>query len=179
MSLIIVEGARKSGKSFLINSQRIYPVFKFDFNGAFSGLEFEKNSTDAHYLGLGKELMIQQLNHFGFFDYPFIVDRGIITNTVWAVFQKRISMEKAKKELEWVVSTGILRNTDFVAIYGTSSESRTKDLWDEDDSRVNEEINLFEEIYHFLEQKGIKIHRFYNQFDRQSEETFNEFLKSL
>ena len=69
MSLIIVEGARLSGKSFLVGSQKIYPVFKFDFNGAFSGLDFQKNSTDAHYLGLGKELMLQQLNHFGFFDF--------------------------------------------------------------------------------------------------------------
>lgn len=179
MSLIVIEGARRSGKSFLIQSQRIYQVFKFDFNGTFSGLEFTKDSKDAHYLGLGKELMLQQLNHFGFFDYPFIVDRGIITNTVWAVFQNRITMEKAKKELDWVVSTGMLSNTHFVAIYGTSTESRSKDIWDGDDSRVEEEKNLFEEIYEFLEERGIKIHRFHNRFNQESTKEFNEFIKNL
>jgi hypothetical protein len=179
MSLIIIEGARRSGKSFLIGAQRLYPVFKFDFNGTFSGLEFEKDSTDAHYLGLGKELMLQQLNHFGMFDWPFIVDRGIITNTVWAVFQKRIPIEKAKKELDWVIRTGILRNTHFVAVQGTSQETRTKDVWDADDDRVQEEIDIFNEIYKFMEERGIKIHRFYNQFNLESAKEFNEFIKKL
>jgi hypothetical protein len=179
MSLIVIEGARRSGKTFLIESQRIYPVFKFPFNETFVGLEFQKDSTDVHYLGLGKELMLQQLDHSGMFDWPFIVDRGIISNTVWAVFQKRIPMDKAKKELDWVIGSGILRNTHFVAIYGTSSESRAKDVWDSDDARVKEEIDLFNEIYEFMEEKGIKIHRFVNAFNPESVTEFSNFLKRL
>ena len=36
MPLIIVEGSRKSGKSYLVSKQSDFPVFKFDFNSNFS-----------------------------------------------------------------------------------------------------------------------------------------------
>ncbi len=179
MSLIIIEGARRSGKSFLISSKSDVPVFKFDFNPVFEGLNFMKNSPEVHYLGLGKELMLHQLNRDGFIDGNIIVDRGIITNTVWAVFQRRISLELAKKEIEWCINSGLLVNTSFVAIIGTHSDKRSKDIWDGDDSRVTEEIDLFNEIYNFMEVRGIKIHRFTNTFDPSAINNFSNFINEL
>ena len=190
MSLIIIEGARKSGKSFLINSQKVFPSFKFEFNEAFSGLKFEKNSTDVHYFGLGKEIMLHQLDRDGLIKNQFptgwnkttdcvIIDRGIISNTVWAIFQDRITKEKAEQELKWVINTGLLRNSCFVLIEGTSSDERKKDVWDSDDIRVQEEKDLFNYFINLLEKTGHMVRRFQNNFDANSVVEFDNFLKNI
>ena len=41
MSLILIEGARKSGKTYLISQQTTYPVFKFNFIDTFSAWKFK------------------------------------------------------------------------------------------------------------------------------------------
>jgi hypothetical protein len=58
MGLLLIEGNRKGGKSFLISKQNILPVFKFDFNSNFSTWDFGKQSEDIHWFGLGKEVML-------------------------------------------------------------------------------------------------------------------------
>ena len=190
MSLIVIEGARKSGKTFLINSQRILPTFKFQFNEAFSGLKLERDSADTHYLGLGKELMIHQLNRDGFLkeQFPigwmqstssFMVDRGIISNTVWGVFQKRITLAQAEEQIKWIARSGLLQDSYFVAIEGTSVQERKKDMWDQDDSRIQEEIDLFNHFYKLMERLGYNIHRFMNNFNKESEQDFHNFLIEL
>jgi hypothetical protein len=98
MPLIIVEGSRKSGKSYLVSRQAQLPVFKFDFNSNFSVWSFEKQSEDIHWFGLGKEIMLHELNLSGFLE-DMVVDRGILTNSVWGVFQGRITKEQAEQDL--------------------------------------------------------------------------------
>ena len=173
----ILEGNRRSGKSFLCHSQKTYPLFKFDFNECFSGLNFKKDSSDIHFLGLGKELMLHQLNRDGFLNGDFIVDRGIITNSVWGVFQKRISLEQAERELLWSINSGLLVRSSFIGIIGVSPEGRSKDIWDSEDSRAQEEIDLFNHFYELMESNGIPIKRFVNNFNEESEKEFIEFIK--
>ena len=98
MPLIIVEGSRKSGKSYLISKQSDFPVFKFDFNSNFSLWEFGKQSEEIHWFGLGKEVMLHELNSSGFLE-EIIVDRGILTNSVWGVFQGRVTQTQAEQDL--------------------------------------------------------------------------------
>jgi len=190
MSLIVIEGARKSGKSFLINSQKVFPIFKFEFNEAFSGLNLQRESPDTHYLGLGKELMLHQLNRDGFLknQFPiswmksttsFVVDRGIVSNTVWGVFQKRISLHEAEEQIRWVIKSGLLSDSYFIAIEGTFPQDRKKDIWDGDDSRIQEEIDLFNHFYDLMDGMGYKVNRFKNNFDKISENNFTNFLKEL
>ena len=190
MSIICCEGARRSGKSFLINSQKVFPHFKFEFNEAFEGLVFEKSSTDVHYFGLGKELMLHQLDRDGLLVKQFptgwnkntnsiIVDRGIITNTVWAIFQNRISEQQAEKELRWVMRQDLLRNSCFVCIEGTAQLERKKDIWDSADARVQEEKDLFNHFFNLLEKTGHNVKRFKNNFDTNSVVEFDNFLKDI
>ena len=87
MPLIIVEGSRKSGKSYLISKQSDFPVFKFDFNSNFSAWDFGKQSEEIHWFGLGKEVMLHELNSSGFLE-EMIIDRGILTNSVWVYFKE-------------------------------------------------------------------------------------------
>lgn len=177
MPLIIVEGSRKSGKSYLVSRQAQLPVFKFDFNSNFSAWNFEKQSEDIHWFGLGKEIMLHELNLSGFLE-DMVVDRGILTNSVWGVFQGRITKEQAEQDLINFHNRGLFKNTRIILVDGEWSENRTKDIWDEDDSRIQEEKALFLSFSLLLRNLGVDIRSFTNNFDLDSVERFKQEIKS-
>ena len=178
MPLIIIEGPRKSGKSHLIAQQETLPVFKFDFNNNFSTWNFEKNSEKVHWFGLGKEVMLHELDATGMLP-KMIVDRGILTNSVWGVFQKRITVEEAKKDLINFNKRNFFSGTKIILIEGLSEEKRTKDIWDEDDKRREEEYSLFSSFSSLLRDFGVEIHVFHNNFDLDSVIRFKTIIKEL
>lgn len=173
MPLIIVEGSRKSGKSYLISKQSELPVFKFDFNSNFSAWNFNKKTEDVHWFGLGKEVMLHELNSSGFLN-KMIVDRGILTNSVWGVFQGRVTKEQAQKDLENFYQRGLFKDTRILLIEGEYKESRNKDIWDDEDSRVHEERDLFTSFSLFLKGLGVEVITFTNNFDLDSIERFKK-----
>jgi hypothetical protein len=177
MPLIIVEGSRKSGKSYLVSRQAQLPVFKFDFNSNFSVWNFEKQSEDIHWFGLGKEIMLHELNLSGFLE-DMVVDRGILTNSVWGVFQGRITKEQAEQDLINFHNRGLFKNTRIILVDGEWSENRTKDIWDEDDSRIQEEKALFLSFSLLLRSLGVEVRSFTNNFDLDSVERFKQEIKS-
>ena len=178
MPLIIVEGPRKSGKSYLISQQKDLPVFKFDFNSNFSLWDFGKRSQDVHWFGLGKEVMLHELNASGFLD-TMIVDRGILTNSVWGVFQGRVTRSQAEKDLINFHKRGLFNNVKIIVIEGEWQEKRSKDIWDSDDSRSAEERDLFTSFSLLLRDLGVDVRSFNNNFDIESVVRFkNEIKKS-
>ena len=178
MPLIIVEGSRKSGKSYLISKQTDFPVFKFDFNSNFSTWDFGKQSSDIHWFGLGKEVMLHELNSSGFLE-QMVVDRGILTNSVWGVFQKRISKEQAERDLINFHKRGLFKNVRIILVEGEWDQKRSKDIWDEDDTRAEEERSLFRSFSSLLKDLGVEVISFTNKFDLDSIEHFkNEIGKN-
>jgi hypothetical protein len=177
MPLIIVEGSRKSGKSYLVSRQAQLPVFKFDFNSNFAVWNFEKQTEDIHWFGLGKEVMLHELNSAGFLE-NMVVDRGILTNSVWGVFQGRITKEQAEQDLINFNKRGLFKNTRIILVDGEWSENRTKDIWDEDDSRIQEEKALFLSFSLLLRNLGVDVRSFTNNFDLDSVERFKQEIKS-
>ena len=178
MPLIIVEGSRKSGKSYLVSRQSQLPVFKFDFNSNFSVWNFDKQSEDIHWFGLGKEIMLHELNSSGFLE-DMIIDRGILTNSVWGVFQGRISKEQAEQDLVNFHKRGLFNNTSILLVEGEWTEKRTKDIWDEDDHRIHEERSLFSHFASLLRDLGVDVRSFTNNFDLESVVRFkNEIRKN-
>jgi hypothetical protein len=175
MSLFVVEGARKSGKTYLVNSQKTLPTFKFDFNGAFEGLGLPRNSENTHYFGLGKEIMLHQLDNQGFIENT-IIDRGIITNSVWGIFQKRVTISEVESELNWIIREGLLGASAFIHVKGTFDGERTKDLWDSDESRLQEEKDLFDHFFKYVSDRGVRTFTFYNRFDDLSLDLFNRLI---
>lgn len=167
MPLLIVEGPRKSGKSYLVSEQDSLPVFKFDFNANFSMWNFERNGTDIHWFGLGKEIMLHELNNSGLLP-TMIVDRGILTNSVWGVFQGRISESQAKDDLVKFHKRGLFKNTKIIVVEGISKEKRVKDIWDKDDQRSEEEKALFTSFSLLLRDLGVDVHVFHNNHDLDS-----------
>ena len=178
MPLIIVEGSRKSGKSYLISKQTDFPVFKFDFNSNFSTWDFGKQSEEIHWFGLGKEVMLHELNSSGFLE-KIIVDRGILTNSVWGVFQGRVTKTQAEQDLINFHKRGLFKNVRIIVVEGESGRSRTKDIWDNDDSRAEEERALFRSFSLLLKDLGVDIRSFTNNFDLESVVRFkNEIRKN-
>lgn len=178
MSLFVIEGARKSGKTHFVSSQNWIPVFKFDFNGAYTSLNFPANGEKTHHIGLGKELMVQQLNRDGFLP-DLIMDRGVITNSVWGVLNKRVSKKSVYKELDYMLSNGLFKNTFFFLIIGTLSDKREKDVWDYMDEKIPEESALFLEFTTYLAGRGIRIQTIENSFDAESLSNFQTIIKNL
>ena len=178
MPLIIVEGARKSGKTYLIEQQDSLPVFKFDFNGNFSTWDFSKSSSDVHWFGLGKEVMLHELDSSGFLP-KVIIDRGILTNSVWGVFQRRVTAEQAKKDLINFNKRGFFKNTKIVLIEGEYQQKRRKDIWDQDDIRREEETTLFSSFSDLLLDLGVEVHVFPNNFDLDSVIRFKTKISKL
>jgi len=180
MSLLIVEGPRKSGKTYLVQNQDVYPVFKFPFNEVFSKWNPGRESKDTHWMGLGKEIMLHELyNQSQLKEETLIVDRGILTNSVWGVFQKRIPLEQAIADLIKFSETGLLDNVVFLIIEGTWNESREKDIWDGDDVRIEEERRLFTQFSSLLQDLGHKVIVYPNHFDDESLKRFILTLKNI
>lgn len=178
MSLIILEGSRQSGKTFFAASQSWIPVFKFDFNNLYNDLKLPANGEKTHHIGLGKELMIHQLNKEGFID-QIIMDRGIITNSVWGVLNNRVSYEYAIKELNYICEQDLFKKTQIIYIDGTSNIGRKKDVWDYMDERIPEEKELFKKFINYLMDKNIKIQIIENKFDSESLSSFQTIIKNL
>jgi hypothetical protein len=160
-----------------VSRQAQLPVFKFDFNSNFSVWNFEKQSEDIHWFGLGKEIMLHELNLSGFLE-DMVVDRGILTNSVWGVFQGRITKEQAEQDLINFHNRGLFKNTRIILVDGEWPENRTKDIWDEDDSRIQEEKALFLSFSLLLRNLGVDVRSFTNNFDLDSVERFKQEIKN-
>jgi hypothetical protein len=178
MPLIIVEGPRKSGKSYLVETQKELPVFKFDFNSNFSTWDFGKQSEEIHWFGLGKEVMLHELNRGGFIP-RIIVDRGILTNSVWGVFQGRVTIKQAQTDLINFNKRGLFKDTSIILVNGHWNEKRSKDIWDQDDSRVDEERMLFDRFSLVLRDLGVDVRVFNNNFDLESVVRFKQEIRKI
>lgn len=177
MPLLIIEGQRKAGKTFLISNQSVFPVFKFDFNKNFRWWNLEKESRETHFWGLGKEIMLHELNKAGLLkDQWIIIDRGILTNTVWGVFQKRISTQQAVGDLTKFSDLGFFKDVRFLIVEGGWKGKREKDIWDLDDERSEEEKSLFKSFSQSLIDLKVQVDVFHNNFD---EESLKRFILTL
>tara|TARA_R110000796_G_scaffold143365_4_gene259851 strand:- start:754 stop:1296 length:543 start_codon:yes stop_codon:yes gene_type:complete len=174
--LTIIEGARNSGKTFLLDQlEQGYwskPVFKFPFTSWFERLGLEETCNSGHCLGLGKEIMIHELNKSGFLKDTWM-DRGIITALAWGVFQKRITQEQAMNQFNYFIEDGLFKNVRIIYVIGENPNSRgSKDLWD----KVPRKVELFalEIFLRALKDNGISYQKFNNSFN---EESINRFKK--
>jgi hypothetical protein len=178
MSLFVVEGSRKSGKTYFVNSQTWFPVFKFDFNSLYNSLKLPEKGKKTHHIGLGKELMIHQLNRDGFLS-GVMMDRGIITNSVWGILNGRVTEAQVFSEIDYMLTNGLFKNTIFFLILGTHPENRAKDVWDHMDERIPEEMDLFIKFFEYIGEKGVKTHTIKNEFDPSSLSDFQSLIKNL
>lgn len=174
--LVIFEGARNSGKTYLAtkaSEHNSLPLYKFEFVKWFNQLNLSDNSRETHLFALGKEIQLLQANRDGILS-PIILDRGFLTVLVWGVLSKRISFEEAIEELDQIIALGLLENCRVYYIYGDNpnKSDRNKDNWDFRDNTSDEEFLYKKFISYILNVysnfKNFSIHSFENKFNDSS-----------
>jgi hypothetical protein len=188
--ILFVEGARHSGKTFLIDQflethkdPRI-EYYKFYFANHVKSLDLvDLDATPAlHYFSLGNIMTIMEMNlRPEYQDKIWIFDRAIISAYTWAILRKRLGRSKAELEFLKLISSDLYKNskTLVVSVAGqTGDSSRVKDTWDGKHSTVEEQqlmANLIEsglkELADTDKNNGISF--VFNQFDQASVVSFN------
>jgi hypothetical protein len=184
--IIIFEGCRNSGKTFLskqISEDLYIPRFQFDFVEYFNGLNLEsKESESAHSFSMGKDLMLMQLNRDGFIQEDVIIDRGFLTVLSWGLLEKRIDLPTARKHLGILNSNGLTRDVHVIYVEGDNPDpsGRNKDMWDGVE-KTNSEKFAYEFILHQIssDHADIKVTRFRNEFNEQSIHDLAKIIKNV
>jgi hypothetical protein len=107
------------------------------------------------------------------------MDRGVLTNSVWGILNKRVTKKSVYKELDYMLGNGLFKNTFFFLVTGTHPEKREKDVWDDMDERIPEESALFIEFTQYLIDGGVNIQIIENKFDAESLSNFQTIIKNL
>ena len=174
--LVIFEGARNSGKTYLAQKASEHnniSLYKFEFVKWFNELGLEDSSRESHLFALGKELQLLQANRDGILN-PIILDRGFLTVLVWGVLSKRIHFDEAIEQLDKIISSGLLKNCKVFYIHGDNPDksNRNKDNWDFRDNTSDEKTLYKKFIQHILDQypsfDDFSIYSFENKFDETS-----------
>jgi hypothetical protein len=174
--LVIFEGARNSGKTYLAQRASDYnkiPLYKFQFVNWFNDLNLKDDSRDSHLFALGKELQILQANRDGIL-HPIILDRGFLTVLVWGVLSNRISFDESIDQLDKIIKSGLLENCKVFYIHGDNpnKSERNKDNWDFRDNTSDEKYLYEKFIKHILNTypsfNSFSIHSFENKFNETS-----------
>jgi AAA+ ATPase superfamily predicted ATPase len=159
----LIEGPRKVGKTFLINSllnkNPKFKVFKTEILEAFS---FFKNP----YIFFGKDLSLLSLIRSGNFD-NLLFDRGFISTLVYGEFFNRYTKEEVDYFIGYI--NDYLPNLKIILIKGDNKKERKKDSFDFLDNSYSEQLDLFKK---YLDKIDCSFEIIDNQFDKKTEENF-------
>lgn len=181
--MIIVEGSRMVGKSYLLNNIEGYVTYKVPFVPYFNEflktenfIESNKNNSAYHFT-TGNDVAILSMYRQGLLNSNILFDRGFLSNVVLAVQQDRITIEDGKKYLDWLIHE---QYTEYVTIiYVTADnkkDNRNKDNWNIlDQSKTNE---LYELYISYIENR-VNIIRFNNEFNIEDKTNFENIINSI
>jgi hypothetical protein len=74
---------------------------------------------------------------------------------------------------------GLFKDTSIILVNGHWNEKRSKDIWDQDDSRVDEERMLFDRFSLVLRDLGVDVRVFNNNFDLESVVRFKQEIRKI
>ena len=184
--IIIFEGCRNSGKTFLgnkISENLNIPRFQFDFSKYFSELGLtSKNDRSSQAFSISKDLMLLQLNRDGFIKNDCIVDRGFLTVLAWGILENRINVDEAFSQFDLLHSSGLLNDIVVIYIHGENPNKRSshKDQWDEIE-KSDLEKRSYETILNYSREKDLNINliRFENNFTDESITELSKIIENV
>jgi|SRR3990172_93833 len=187
MALIIVEGCKNVGKSYLIDKLKGngFHVYKWPFQEYFKKFiaqneeDTGKNSQSTFHFTASFDLTLLSLNREGILPFaPLLVDRSFLSNIVLGVLQNRITEFEGKKYIDWLVQQKYLENIRIIYVDKVNKEqgrTEKKDNWEFLDYSAQSE--LFTKFLDYLHKEhGIGYGRFVNKFDNESVGDFAKFV---
>ena len=193
--IITIEGARHSGKTYLLNKffeQNSNPRFKYykwflvDWLKILN-LESREQRADVHYLSIGNILTIFDQMHKDK-ETILVFDRSLITAYAWAILRQRLTESRAQEELKLVLSSEVYKNIITIVIdpnplYVKSNE-RHKDLFDslslfKDEYDVIDKLTLYNRPALSDPKLGNRFIQFNNEFDQVSIDSFIGLIDSF
>ena len=193
--IIMTEGARHSGKTFLIekffeqNTNPDVHYYKFQFAKYIDDLKMRDQETGpgVHYFSIANVLTILELNKTLLKDKILVFDRCIFSAYVWSIYRERMGQFRLLEEFRKILNTDLFQ--DVKLLYVERDESikiikREKDYFGNFEN-ADREKEIFERIFsEFNNQitdlsRNNEFNRVTNHFDDDSSTQFNRILDDL
>jgi len=193
--IILVEGARHSGKTFLIekfferNKDPKVSYYKFQFAKYVDwlGLRDQETGPGVHYFSVANVMTILELNQTLLKDEVIVFDRCIFSAYVWSIYRERMEKGRLINEFKEILKSDLWQNCKILYVdrpVEIETSVREKDYFGNFENPVAEK-ELFEELFSRFtklinqEEKSNLLVRFKNNFDQLSEDRFGELMTLL
>jgi thymidylate kinase len=194
--ILIIEGHRHSGKSFLIdkflekceNPNVHYYKFQFAKYIDDLGIRDQETGPGVHYFSISNVMTIFELNQTLLKDKILVFDRAIFSAYVWSIYRERMDKNRLLSEFEKLLLNEIYNNVTIVYV-NRKDEIITQKREDKDYfgnfENADSEKEIFEEIFSKFNNliddplKSNNFTRFTNNFNDESIKEFNLLLTSL
>lgn len=198
--MIIIEGARNVGKTYLLeqylkNYPNKYFTYKFRFFDLYKELELDKELNAGTYFSYGKDLDLLSLAKSNLLPSNLLLDRGFVSSVVFAMIFRKVKEAEMVKYIEHIKKNYSDVPIDIVYVEADEkgrllnnvAEIRDKDKTEIDSLNVTNS-DIYNNTYTFkyswvlnLLDKcpNIHIHRITNHFNEDSVKEFSNLLNSL
>jgi thymidylate kinase len=195
MPLILIEGARHSGKTYLIekfleqNTNPNVHYYKFQFAKYIDelGMRDQDTGPGVHYFSIANVMTILELNQSLLKDQILIFDRCIFSAYVWSIYRERMDQVRLLGEFQKILTSDLYQNSK-VAYIDRSDKieilKREKDYFSNFEN-ADAEKELFERIFSEFKNeitdstRNNEFVRLTNRFNDESIEEFNQMLNNL
>lgn len=193
--ILIIEGARHSGKSYLMdqffaqNQDPKVNYYKFQFAKYIEdlGMRDQEAGPGVHYFSISNVMTIFELNQTLLKDHILVFDRAIFSAYVWSIYRKRMDEGRLLDEFEKLLLNEIYNNVTVVYVNrqdGIETVKREKDYFGNFEN-ADAEKEVFEKVFSRFDElindpaKSNRFTRFTNNFDEDSIASFNSLLTRL
>lgn len=178
--LIIIEGVRNVGKSFLISKIDKPEKYKFMFSDYFVNsfiYDFDEatiecnDKKELHYFLLGTDISFLNLIKEKIINKDLIIDRGFISTLVFGIQANRITYKQALNQGKYILD----KYGNNIKIILVSSEfkedNRNKDMWSFYNQKETNDLYL-----KLLKDLNIEYVNFNNEFKEKNIEEFRNMF---
>ncbi|CAB4159522.1 hypothetical protein UFOVP699_258 [uncultured Caudovirales phage] len=193
--IVIIEGHRHSGKTFLIEKfleQNINPnvhYYKFQFAKYVDelGMRDQETGPGVHYFSIANVLTILELNQTLLKDHILIFDRCIFSAYVWSIYRERMGTFRLVEEFRRILISDLYQNSKVLYVERAEDievTKREKDYFGNFEN-ADHERELFERIFSEFKPeitdslRNNDFDRMVNHFNEESIVEFNSTVNGL
>lgn len=178
--MIIVEGPRNCGKSYLISNiifKRMFKKYKFSFADFDRSFRFDESA--AVNFAMGKDFQILKLAQDKMLKDGILMDRGPISSIVYGLLNGRMDMDFADELIKEIIKLLKCSGIHIIYVYGKNPiERKNKDKWDE--MEYGKQKQMYDTIFSKIEScYFLNKTSFENKFNSESILSFNKLIFEL